>query len=337
MERPPPRVEPRFTARLPAAMPRTQPNPECVPLRSLLRRLLRFGPVRGWRYRPAMRLHSRARAVVAAGAGAERVQVADIMARFTPAEHLARADAYFVRAEEEASLFRRPFQSPADTQPRLAGLSTVIQLLELAEGHRVLDFGCGTGWLARCLATMGAQVVATDVSSNVLDMGRRFLSRDPLANELHIEFRRFDGARLPAEDASMDRVVSFDAFHHVLDQAATLAEMARVLKQGGIAVFHEPGPEHSGTADAQHEMQAFSVIENDIDVHAIWRLAQACGFTDIRMAMPALKAPIVRLSDFDRIAAGRPSMPDLRDLAQNVYDFSYNLRIFALYKGGAAR
>ncbi len=84
-------------------------------------------------------------------------------------------------------------------------------------------------------------------------------------------------------------------------------------------------------------MRHFSVIENDIDVHAIWRTAQACGFTDIRMALPALQSPVVRLSDFDRIAAGRPSMPDLRDAMQNIFDFSYNLRIFALHKGGAAR
>ena len=272
---------------------------------------------------------------MAAGSGAAPVAVADIMARFTPDEHLARADAYFVREDEEASLFRRPFQSPADSQPRLAGISTVLQLLDLPEGARVLDFGCGTGWLARVLATMGAEVIATDVSSNVLELGRRFLARDPLADELRVEFRRFDGRRLPADDASMDRVVSFDAFHHVLDQAATLAEMARVLKPGGIAVFHEPGPQHSGTSDAQYEMANFAVIENDIDVHAIWTTAQGCGFTDIRMALPALKSPVVRLSDFDRIAAGRPSMPDLRDAMQNIFDFSYNLRIFALTKGGA--
>jgi SAM-dependent methyltransferase len=306
-------------------------------LRSLLRWFLRFGPIRRWHYRPALRLHSRAKARVAADSGTTPIAVANIMARFTPAEHLARADAYFVREDEEASLFRRPFQSPADTQPRLAGISTVLQLLDLPDGAHVLDFGCGTGWLARCLATMGADVVATDVSSNVLELGRRFLARDPLAAELHVEFRRFDGTRLPAGDASMDRVVSFDAFHHVLDQQATLAEMARVLKPGGIAVFHEPGPEHSGTPDAQYEMAHFSVIENDIDVHAIWRMAQGCGFTDIRMALPALQSPIVRLSDFDRIAAGRPSLPDLRDAMQNIVDFSYNLRIFALYKGGSLR
>ena len=304
-------------------------------MRSVLRWPLRLGPIRRWRYRPALRLQSQARTIVQANAPANPVPVADIMARFTPEEHIARADAYFIRPAEEASLFRRPFQSPADSQPRLAGFAVVLQLLDLPQtGLRVLDFGCGTGWLGRCLAMMGNDVLSVDVSANVIEMGRRFLARDPLAGELRLELQRFDGIRLPAGDASMDRIVSFDAFHHVLDQAATLAEMARVLKPGGFAVFHEPGPEHSGTPVAQFEMRQFSVIENDIDVHTIWRHAQACGFTDIRLALPALQAPLVPLQDFDRVATGRPIRADLRDMMQNVFDHSYNLRIFALYKGG---
>lgn len=289
-----------------------------------------------WRTRPALRLPDRAKEAVDALSGAQPIDVKDVLGRFKPEEHVARANAYFVREHEEDQLFRRPFNGLEEVQPRIAGLGYVLQQLQLFEGAKVLDFGCGTGWLARILATMGADVLAVDVSSNVLDLGRRFLARDPLAPELHVEFARFDGVRLPAADASMDRIVSFDAFHHVLDQAATLAEMARVLKPGGIAVFHEPGPAHSGTADAQYEMAHYAVIENDIDVHAIWRMAQACGFTDIRMALPALQSPVVRLSDYDRVAAGRPSMPDLRDAMQNIFDFSYNLRIFALHKGGAA-
>ncbi len=298
-----------------------------------LRRLLRIGPIRRWYYRPIMVLPNLARQAVRQAAAPQPIAVADIMALHSPEEHVARADAYF-ELDRDSLLFRRPFHSGDDSQIRLSGLANVLQHLDLHNGARVLDFGCGTGWVSRALAYMGADVVGVDVSANVLDTARSYLARDPLAADLKVEFRTFDSHRLPADDASMDRIVSFDAFHHVLDQAATLAEMARVLKPGGIAVFHEPGPEHSGTPDAQYEMRHYSVIENNIDVHAIWAAAKACGFKAIWMSLPALQAPIVDLEQFDRVAAGRPSRTDVRVVMQNTFNFSYNLRIFALHKAG---
>ncbi len=281
-----------------------------------------------------MALPDLARQAVLAAAGPSPIHVADVLARHTLAQHAERANAYFVREHEEASLFRRPLQNATDAQLRLAGLSFMLQHLALGHGARVLDFGCGTGWLSRCLGYMGADVVGVDVSKNVLRLARQWLARDPIASELRVEFQQSDGVRLPAADASVDRITSFDAFHHVPDQEATLAEMARVLRPGGIAVFHEPGPEHSGTPDAQGEMRAYGVIENDIDVHRIWRAAQGCGFANIWMSLPALQAPIVGLAQFDRVAAGRPSHGDLRLVMQNTMNFSYNLRVFSLHKAG---
>ena len=275
-----------------------------------------------------------ARQAVLAASGPDPIQVADVLERHTLAEHAERANAYFVREHEEASLFRRPFQSPLDAQARLAGVAFVLQHLALDHGARVLDFGCGTGWLSRCLAYMGADVVGVDVSENVLRLARQWLARDPLAGELRVEFQKSDGVRLPLADASVDRITSFDAFHHVPDQEATLAEMARVLRPGGIAAFHEPGPEHSRTPDAQWEMRTYGVIENDIDIHRIWRAAQGCGFADIQISLPALHTPIVGLAQLDRVAAGRPSHKDLRAVMQNTVNFSYNLRIFSLHKPG---
>ncbi len=306
-------------------------------MRPLLRRLGKIPAIRRLYYTSIMKLPDEAGQVVRDRTAADPVHVADLMARYTAAEHVARADAYFVREQEEASLFRRPFQDAEDAQSRLTSLSLVLQHLALTPGARVLDFGCGTGWLSRCLATMGADMLAVDVSQRVLDLARRWLQRDPLADELRVEFRRFDSVRLPAEDVSVDRIVSFDAFHHVLDQEATLAEMARVLRPGGIAVFHEPGPRHSATPDAQHEMREHGVIENDIDVHRIWRAAQGCGFADIRLSLPTLRAPIVALDQFDRIAAGRPGMGDMLLVTQNTYNFTDNLRIFALHKAGSRK
>jgi 2-polyprenyl-3-methyl-5-hydroxy-6-metoxy-1,4-benzoquinol methylase len=285
-----------------------------------------------WKTRPILRLEQRAAGEAAARRRGETIAVQDVLQRFAAEEHVARANAYFLREHEEDALFRRPYAALEEVQPRLAGLAYLLQQLELFPGARVLDFGCGTGWLSRVLATMGMSVIGTDVSENALALARKFIARDPLADSFDLAFRAFDSVRLPLEDASVDRIACFDAFHHVYDQEATLREMARVLKPGGIIAFHEPGPIHSTTPAAQSEMREYDVIENDIDVHRIWAMAETMGFGQIWISLPSIHAPLVGLRQLDRVAAGRPGRDDLAMIAQNVYDFTYNLRIFSLRK-----
>jgi SAM-dependent methyltransferase len=283
------------------------------------------------RFQP-LRFHNFARDAVIADRPAEMIDVRDLMRRHSPAGHAARADAYFIREDEFASLSRRPFELTAETQPRLYGLSTLLQGLALFRGAELLDFGTGTGWLSRCFAYMGCRVTGIDVSEQALVLARRFLDRDALRAELDIDFRSYDGTILPLPDASRDRIVCFDAFHHVLDQATMIGEFARVLRPGGIAAFHEPGPEHSRTPQAQFEMAHFDVIENDIDVWHIWKLAQQSGFKDIRIALPQQISPLIDIYTFQRIADGRPNGSDMRYIVQNIVNLGYNSRIFFLYK-----
>jgi ubiquinone/menaquinone biosynthesis C-methylase UbiE len=87
----------------------------------------------------------------------------------------------------------------------------------------------------------------------------------------------YEGERLPLDDASVDRVICFDAFHHVRDQAATLQEFARVLRPGGRIAMLEPGPNHSRTPQSQMEMSLYKVIENDVDMQMIMAAAQSAG------------------------------------------------------------
>ena len=164
----------------------------------------------------------------------------------------------------------------------------------------------------------------------------RVIARDPLADRLAVEFRLFDSITLPLDDHSVDRIVSFDAFHHVRDQEATLREMARVLRPGGIVAFHEPGPRHSLTPMAQSEMRDFDVIENDIDLRRIWAMAESFGFAHIWISLPSIHAPIVGLDQLDRVAAGVPSHDDVERIVQTVHNFAHNLRIFSLHKRGLA-
>jgi len=99
---------------------------------------------------------------------------------------------------------------------------------------RVLDLGAGTGDLSRALLDAGAaRVVAADLTPAML---RRAPSGPRLVPVLA------DALRLPFRDASFDRVASAFLLRNVEDVGAALAETARVLRPGGIAVCLEMTP-----------------------------------------------------------------------------------------------
>ena len=261
------------------------------------------------------------------------IDVKELIARYSHAEHAARADAYFANLPDVAKLLRKPYFGIPETQANLHGMAEVLQLLRLFHGARVLDFGAGTGWFSRMLACLDCRPVAVDVSPVALGLGRRAFSRDPAAAGLSIDWRPYDGLRLPLDDGSVDRIVCYDSFHHVADQAATLREFHRVLAVGGRVAFHEPGPRHSRSADSQSEMRRHGVIENDVVVEEIWAAAQEMGFTGLELALTALRAANVGLDCYNRVIGGQADPADAAAILQGIVEAGAGLRIFAMTKG----
>jgi SAM-dependent methyltransferase len=106
-------------------------------------------------------------------------------------------------------------------------------------GLSVLDLGCGHGMASIVLARRGACVTACDLS---LDYLREAQAR-ARANRTHIRWAVADGERLPFADASFDRIWGNAILHH-LDMRRAGAELHRVLRPGGVAVFCEPWGEN---------------------------------------------------------------------------------------------
>lgn len=108
------------------------------------------------------------------------------------------------------------------------------ELLALPAG-RLLDVGGGTGRVAATLVGLAEIIVVTDLSAAMLRVAR---SRDGLCpTRAHAE-------RLPFPDASFDRVLVVDAFHHFCDQEQAADELLRVLAPDGRLVIEEPNIEH---------------------------------------------------------------------------------------------
>lgn len=197
----------------------------------------------------------------------------------------------------------------------------------------MLEFGAGTCWASRWLTQLGCRTLSVDVAPTALKIGAElYRTQPPFGNMPAPQFIVFDGSRLPLPDASIDRIMCLDAFHHVPNPAQVLAEMARVLVAGGIAGFAEPGPEHSRSETSQYEMREHNVIENDIDLPALWQTAQRVGFTDLKLAAFNQNAQYLSLSEFDNFLAGGPTAHAYTNATRL---FLRDKRNFFLFKGTA--
>ncbi len=96
-------------------------------------------------------------------------------------------------------------------------------------GSRVLDVGCGNGYIAHHLsALLGSSVIGIDVATNT---------------EALIPYWQFDGEKFPVNDQEFDAALFCYVLHHAQGLTPILAEARRALREGGILVVYEDIPE----------------------------------------------------------------------------------------------
>jgi len=121
--------------------------------------------------------------------------------------------------------------------------------LGLVAGDRLLDLGCGFGRHAYEAARRGADVVALDAGlDEVLGVAAVFAAmaeQGELAEATEAATVQGDGYRLPFPDGAFDRVICSEVLEHLHDDRAAMAELARVLRDGGTMAVTVPrfGPE----------------------------------------------------------------------------------------------
>jgi ubiquinone/menaquinone biosynthesis C-methylase UbiE len=113
-------------------------------------------------------------------------------------------------------------------------LRDVAALVAGSAHARVLDLGCGGGHVSFAVAPHVAEVVAYDLSEEMLAAVASEAASRGLGN---LSTLRGTAESLPFEDASFDFVFTRFSAHHWYDVNAGLAEARRVLKPGGKATF----------------------------------------------------------------------------------------------------
>ncbi|MEE8338016.1 MAG: methyltransferase domain-containing protein [Dehalococcoidia bacterium] len=123
---------------------------------------------------------------------------------------------------------------PQSTVESFAGTGNPFSVGPLREGESVLDIGCGAGFdtllAARHVGSTGA-VIAVDMTEAMLDKTRA--SAEALGLSPIVDVRQGFAEQLPAEDGSVDVVISNGVINLCPDKMAVMAEVQRVLRPGG--------------------------------------------------------------------------------------------------------
>lgn len=114
-----------------------------------------------------------------------------------------------------------------------ADLARLVEISGLGTGATLLDVGAGTGHAGLSFAPLGVGIVALDMTGAMLNQARSLAER----RNASLDPVQGIAETLPFKDASFDAVVCRYCAHHFMDIAASISEMRRVLRDGGVMLF----------------------------------------------------------------------------------------------------
>jgi ubiquinone/menaquinone biosynthesis C-methylase UbiE len=105
-------------------------------------------------------------------------------------------------------------------------------LSEVTKGGKVVEVGCGPGYMAESIAGLGLHYIGVDISTGMIGA-----CKDHYSKRVEIQFAVGDMQKLPFPSCCVDAVLCTGALEYLPNEEITIIEMARVLKKGGLFIL----------------------------------------------------------------------------------------------------
>jgi SAM-dependent methyltransferase len=190
----------------------------------------------------------------------------------------------------------------------------------LRVGMRVLEIGCGTGYFTRELVRSGADIVAIDLSPELLRIARTDCSATNVRYEIQ------NACAMSYRDESFDSVVGSSVLHH-LEIKEALHEIYRVLKAGGTIYFTEPNMLNPQIAIQKNVPWVKRKLGDSLDETAFFRwplrrLLEGTGFRDVQIDPFDFlhpKTPFPLVNGLNAMGRFLENMPVVSEFAGSLY------------------
>ena len=199
--------------------------------------------------------------------------------------------------ERRHYLLTKPFYNLANKPPKYTGdgmdpetfrhfcdFANIAVALALPAGGRILDVGCGSGWLSEYFARLGYDVKGIDISSELIEMSRERIKRISYGVDhetpLRCAFEEHDIELAPLFE-KFDAIICYDSLHHFEDERAVMRHLADMLEVGGLLFIleGERPPTDSPTEDELvGVMHQFGTLESPFDYEYLRALLDEHGF-----------------------------------------------------------
>lgn len=171
----------------------------------------------------------------------------------------------------------------AETHRHFCDFANMAVALALPAGRRILDVGCGSGWLSEYFARLGYDATGIDISPDLIAMADNRLRRITYdvdhETPLRYRFQTHDIETAPL-DETFDAVICYDSLHHFVDERAVVRHLAAMLPVGGLLFVLEGDRPPTGSATEQEligVMEEFETLESPFSPEYLRSLLDAHG------------------------------------------------------------
>lgn len=148
---------------------------------------------------------------------------------------------------------RKPFWGPAAWSKYTRNFTRLLEAFEslgLQPGARLLELGCGCGWMSEFLALSGFHVLGTTIMPDDVQLGEeraRALQARGLTETLRFRDCPMESVADAVKDQPLfDAVFVFEALHHAFDWRKAIDSASKCLKPGGwLLLANEPNLFHT--------------------------------------------------------------------------------------------
>jgi 2-polyprenyl-3-methyl-5-hydroxy-6-metoxy-1,4-benzoquinol methylase/glycosyltransferase involved in cell wall biosynthesis len=201
-----------------------------------------------------------------------------------------------------------------DMQRHFCDFANMAVTLALPPGSRVLDVGCGSGWLSEYFARLGYEVKGIDISPSLIEMSRERVARVPYGVDhetpLRCTFAVHDIELEPLEE-KFAAIVCYDSLHHFADERSVMRNLAAMLPVGGQLFVLEGKRPPTGSPsenELRDVMREFQTLESPFDDDYLRALLDENGFAIVGDYLSINGLFDRELLEGDRLAVGESGL-----------------------------